>query len=146
MRGLVTLWHYDESDRITHRTVNGEPAEQWQYDGHGWLTDISHLSEGHQVAVHYGYDDKGSPWPANARRCITRRRGELLWQHETEHAYNEQGSGKPRHAGQPAAGGVADVWQRLSGGNEAGRDAAAGVHARPPAPGDGAQLRQHGRQ
>ncbi|WP_249921647.1 hypothetical protein, partial [Escherichia coli] len=25
--------------RITHRTVNGEPAEQWQYDDHGWLTD-----------------------------------------------------------------------------------------------------------
>ncbi|HAH8723005.1 TPA: RHS repeat protein, partial [Escherichia coli] len=22
--GLVTLWYYDESDRITHRTVNGE--------------------------------------------------------------------------------------------------------------------------
>lgn len=35
--GLVTLWHYDASDRITHRTVNGDPAEQWQYDGHGWL-------------------------------------------------------------------------------------------------------------
>ncbi|UIV48492.1 RHS repeat protein [Escherichia coli] len=39
--------------------MNGEPAEQWQYDGHGWLTEISHLSEGHRVAVHYGYDDKG---------------------------------------------------------------------------------------
>ncbi|EEW0785375.1 RHS repeat protein, partial [Escherichia coli] len=30
--GLITLWHYDASDRITHRTVNGDPAEQWQYD------------------------------------------------------------------------------------------------------------------
>ncbi len=39
--GLVTLWYYDESDRITHRTVNGEPAEQWQYDGHGWLTTVA---------------------------------------------------------------------------------------------------------
>ncbi|MHA4834552.1 DUF6531 domain-containing protein, partial [Escherichia coli] len=57
--GLVTLWHYDESDRITHRTVNGEPAEQWRYNAHGWLKEISHLSEGHRVAVHYGYDDKG---------------------------------------------------------------------------------------
>ncbi|MCN5681047.1 hypothetical protein MLU60_23375, partial [Escherichia coli] len=37
--GLVTLWHYDASDRITHRTVNGDPAEQWQYDGHGWLRE-----------------------------------------------------------------------------------------------------------
>ncbi|EOL6540065.1 RHS repeat-associated core domain-containing protein [Escherichia coli] len=57
--GLVTLWHYDASDRITHRTVNGDPAEQWQYDEHGWLTTLSHTSEGHRVSVHYGYDDKG---------------------------------------------------------------------------------------
>ncbi len=60
--------------------------------------------------------------------------GELLWQHETTHAYNEQGAGKPRHAGQPAAGGVADVWQRLPGGNEAGRDAAGRVYAGQAAP------------
>ncbi|HCB8032514.1 TPA: type IV secretion protein Rhs, partial [Escherichia coli] len=57
--GLITLWHYDASDRITHRTVNGDPAEQWQYDEHGWLTTISHTSDGHRVSVHYGYDDKG---------------------------------------------------------------------------------------
>ncbi|HGU4975320.1 TPA: RHS repeat-associated core domain-containing protein, partial [Escherichia coli] len=66
------------------------PAEQWQYDGHGWLTDISHLSEGHQVAVHYGYDDKGRL--AGERQTVHNpETGELLWQHETEHAYNEQG-------------------------------------------------------
>ncbi|EMO8895824.1 RHS repeat protein, partial [Escherichia coli] len=29
------------------------------YDEHGWLTTLSHTSEGHRVAVHYGYDDKG---------------------------------------------------------------------------------------
>ncbi|EHX1396056.1 RHS repeat protein, partial [Escherichia coli] len=88
--GLVTLWYYDESDRITHRTVNGEPAEQWQYDGHGWLTDISHLSEGHRVAVHYGYDDKGRL--TGERQTVENpETGELLWQHETKHAYNEQG-------------------------------------------------------
>ncbi|HCO9089714.1 TPA: RHS repeat protein [Escherichia coli] len=57
--GLITLWHYDASDRITHRTVNGDPAEQWQYDEHGWLTTLSHTCEGHRVSVHYGYDDKG---------------------------------------------------------------------------------------
>ena len=28
--GQVTQWYYDEADRITHRTVNGDPAEQWQ--------------------------------------------------------------------------------------------------------------------
>ncbi|NUJ45503.1 RHS repeat protein, partial [Escherichia coli] len=39
--------------------VNGETAEQWQYDERGWLTDISHISEGHRVTVHYGYDEKG---------------------------------------------------------------------------------------
>ena len=56
---IVTRWHYDESDRLTSRTINGEPAEQWQYDEHGWLTDISHISEGHRVAVHYAHDDSG---------------------------------------------------------------------------------------
>ncbi|HDW7440738.1 TPA: RHS repeat protein, partial [Escherichia coli] len=71
-------------------TVNSEPAEQWQYDEHGWLTEISHLSEGHQVAVHYGYDDKGRL--AGERQTVHNpETGELLWQHETEHAYNEQG-------------------------------------------------------
>ncbi|EFM0433235.1 RHS repeat protein, partial [Escherichia coli] len=85
--GLVILWYYDESDRITHRTVNGEPAEQWQYDGHGWLREISHLSEGHRVAVHYGYDDKGRL--TGERQTVENpETGELLWQHETKHAYN----------------------------------------------------------
>ncbi|EIH3364742.1 RHS repeat protein, partial [Escherichia coli] len=59
-------------------------------DEHGWLTEISHLSEGHQVAVHYGYDDKGRL--AGERQTVHNpETGELLWQHETEHAYNEQG-------------------------------------------------------
>ncbi|WP_281994196.1 RHS repeat domain-containing protein, partial [Escherichia coli] len=76
--------------RITHRTVNGDPAEQWQYDGHGWLREISHLSEGHRVAVHYGYDDKGRL--TGERQTVENpETGELLWQHETKHAYNEQG-------------------------------------------------------
>ncbi|EJV7461682.1 TPA: RHS element core protein [Escherichia coli] len=88
--GLVTLWYYDESDRITHRTVNGEPAEQWQYDDHGWLTDISHLSEGHRVSVHYGYDDKGRL--TGERQTVENpETGEMLWEHETGHAYSEQG-------------------------------------------------------
>ncbi len=39
--------------------MNDDPAEQWQYDEHGWLATLSHTSEGHRVAVHYGYDDKG---------------------------------------------------------------------------------------
>ncbi|EOT7928094.1 type IV secretion protein Rhs, partial [Escherichia coli] len=88
--GLVTLWYYDESDRITHRTVNGDPAEQWQYDEHGWLTTLSHTSEGHRVSVHYGYDDKGRL--TGERQTVENpETGELLWQHETKHAYNEQG-------------------------------------------------------
>ncbi|EEU9471567.1 TPA: RHS repeat-associated core domain-containing protein, partial [Escherichia coli] len=85
-----TLWHYDASDRITHRTVNGDPAEQWQYDEHGWLTTLSHTSEGHRVSVHYGYDDKGRL--TGERQTVENpETGELLWQHETTHAYNEQG-------------------------------------------------------
>ncbi|EPF8619584.1 RHS element core protein [Escherichia coli] len=88
--GLITLWHYDASDRITHRTVNGDPAEQWQYDEHGWLTTLSHTSEGHRVSVHYGYDDKGRL--TGERQTVENpETGELLWQHETKHAYNEQG-------------------------------------------------------
>ncbi|EHW58785.1 RHS Repeat family protein [Escherichia coli DEC10A] len=71
--GLVTHWHYDEADRLTHRTVKGETAERWRYDERGWLTDISHISEGHRVTVHYGYDRKAAS-PVNTRRCITRRR------------------------------------------------------------------------
>ncbi|EJO5241013.1 RHS domain-containing protein [Salmonella enterica] len=87
---LVTHWHYDASDRLTHRTVNGLEAERWQYDEHGWLTELSHLSEGQRVAVHYGYDNKG--------RLISERQtvsdpqtNELLWQHETLQGYSEQG-------------------------------------------------------
>ncbi|ENU2889582.1 TPA: RHS element core protein, partial [Escherichia coli] len=88
--GQVTQWYYDEADRITHRTVNGDPAEQWQYDEHGWLTTLSHTSEGHRVAVHYGYDDKGRL--TGERQTVENpETGELLWQHETKHAYNEQG-------------------------------------------------------
>ncbi|MCM5084415.1 RHS repeat protein, partial [Escherichia coli] len=88
--GLITLWHYDASDRITHRTVNGDPAEQWQYDEHGWLTTLSHTSEGHRVSVHYGYDDKGRL--TGERQTVENpETGEMLWEHETGHAYSEQG-------------------------------------------------------
>ncbi|EHG8448099.1 RHS repeat protein [Salmonella enterica subsp. enterica] len=87
---LVTHWHYDASDRLTHRTINEEEAERWQYDEHGWLTELSHLSEGQRVAVHYGYDNKG--------RLIRERQtvsdpetGTLLWEHETLQGYSEQG-------------------------------------------------------
>jgi len=88
--GRVTLWYYDASDRITHRTVDGERAEQWRYDEHGWLAELSHLSEGHRIATGYRYDRKG--------RLISERqtvhhpeKDELLWQHETKLAWNEQG-------------------------------------------------------
>ena len=70
--------------------MNGDPAEQWQYDEHGWLTTISHTSEGHRVAVHYGYDDKGRL--TGERQTVENpETGEMLWEHETGHAYSEQG-------------------------------------------------------
>ncbi|MEF9220263.1 RHS element protein, partial [Escherichia coli] len=88
--GLVTHWHYDEADRLTHRTVKGETAERWRYDERGWLTDISHISEGHRVAVYYGYDEKGRL--TGERQTVHHPQTEaLLWQHETRHAYNAQG-------------------------------------------------------
>ncbi|ELO4994184.1 rhs element protein RhsC, partial [Escherichia coli] len=68
----------------------GETAEQWQYDERGWLTDISHISEGHRVAVHYRYDEKGRL--TGERQTVHHPQTEaLLWQHETRHAYNAQG-------------------------------------------------------
>ncbi|EIX9972295.1 RHS repeat protein, partial [Salmonella enterica] len=87
---LTTLWHYDESDRVTRCTVNGEPAEQWRYNERGWLEEISHLSDGHRVAIHYRRDRRG--------RLISERQtvhapetNELLWQHETRHDYSDKG-------------------------------------------------------
>ena len=113
--GLITLWHYDASDRITHRTVNGDPAEQWQYDEHGWLTTLSHTSEGHRVSVHYGYDDKGRL--TDERQTVENpETGEMLWEHETGHAYSEQGLATRQE------------------GDEAGRNTAGRVHAGPAAP------------
>ncbi|EPS0212593.1 RHS repeat-associated core domain-containing protein, partial [Escherichia coli] len=68
----------------------GETAERWQYDERGWLTDISHISEGHRVAVHYRYDEKGRL--TGERQTVHHPQTEaLLWQHETRHAYNAQG-------------------------------------------------------
>ncbi|EKC3426993.1 RHS repeat protein, partial [Escherichia coli] len=76
--------------RLTHRTVKGETAERWQYDERGWLTDISYISEGHRVAVHYRYDEKGRL--TGERQTVHHPQTEaLLWQHETRHAYNAQG-------------------------------------------------------
>ncbi len=70
--------------------MKGETAEQWRYDERGWLTQISHLSEGHRVTVHYGYDEKGRL--TGERQTVHHPETEaLLWQHETRHAYNAQG-------------------------------------------------------
>ncbi|EGZ3996689.1 RHS repeat protein, partial [Salmonella enterica subsp. enterica serovar Wichita] len=85
---LVTLWRYDESDRLMYRTVNGAEAERWQYNEQGWLTGVSHLSDGHRVAVQYEYDKQGR---MNCERQTVQHpgTGELLWQHETKHDYPE---------------------------------------------------------
>ncbi|EDG2807809.1 DUF4329 domain-containing protein, partial [Salmonella enterica subsp. salamae] len=85
---LVTLWHYDASDRLAYRTVNDEEAERWQYNARGWLTETSHLSDGHRVAVQYEYDKQGR---MNCERQTVQHpgTGELLWQHETKHDYPE---------------------------------------------------------
>ena len=83
---LITQWHYDEADRLTHRTVNDEPAEQWQYNGRGWLTETSHLCDGHRVAVQYEYDKQGRM--SLERQTVQHpETGELLWQHATRHDY-----------------------------------------------------------
>ncbi|MFO6426957.1 hypothetical protein ACLBOM_19930 [Escherichia coli] len=89
-----------------------------------------------------GYDDKGRLTGERQTVENPETPGLLLWQHETTHAYNEQGLTN-RVTPDSLHRGVADLRQRLSGGHEAWRHAAAGVHARPHAPGDGAQLWQH---
>lgn len=87
---LVTHWRYDVSDRLTQRTVNGQEAENWQYDEHGWLTALSHVSEGHRVTVHYGYDNKGRL--TGERQTVHNRETKaLLWEHSVRHGYNDQG-------------------------------------------------------
>ncbi|HFE3305268.1 TPA: RHS repeat-associated core domain-containing protein, partial [Escherichia coli] len=49
-----------------------------------------HISEGHRVTVHYGYDSKGRL--ASEHLTVHHpQTNELLWQHETRHAYNAQG-------------------------------------------------------
>ncbi len=54
------------------------------------LTTISHTSDGHRVSVHYGYDDKGRL--TGERQTVENpETGEMLWEHETGHAYSEQG-------------------------------------------------------
>ncbi|WHP30888.1 RHS repeat-associated core domain-containing protein [Trabulsiella odontotermitis] len=84
--GLVTLWHYDASDRLTHRTVNDEEAERWQYNEYGWLKDISHHSNGHRVTVHYDYDETGRM--TRERQTVhTPDAGELQWEHTTAYEY-----------------------------------------------------------
>jgi YD repeat-containing protein len=84
---LVTLWHYDESDHLTHRTVNDAEAEQWQYSERGWLTEVSHLSDGHRVAVQYEYDKQGRI--TLERQTVQHpETGALLWQHVTGHDYS----------------------------------------------------------
>ncbi|EOA0265901.1 RHS repeat-associated core domain-containing protein, partial [Escherichia coli] len=48
------------------------------------------ISEGHRVAVYYGYDEKGRL--TGERQTVHHPQTEaLLWQHETRHAYNAQG-------------------------------------------------------
>ena len=88
--GLITRWYYDDIDRLTHRTVNNVAAEQWQYNERGWLTGISHLSEGHRVAIQYMNDDKGRR--TGERQTVHHpETNELLWQHETLYDWNVQG-------------------------------------------------------
>ncbi|MFG0519044.1 RHS element core protein [Kluyvera intermedia] len=87
---LITGWHYDEAGRLTHRTVSGEPAEQRQYDERGWLTQISHLSEGHRVGVHYDYDKKGR-LTGERQTVHNPQTDELLWQYQTKQGYSKPG-------------------------------------------------------
>ncbi|MDK9604631.1 RHS element protein, partial [Lelliottia sp. V104_15] len=88
---LTTVWQYDDAGRLLSRAVNGEPAEKWQYDARGWLTGISHLSEGHRVTVSYDYSPEGR-LTAERQTVHCPETDTLLWQHVTRHDYR---SGMP---------------------------------------------------
>ncbi|WP_437597739.1 RHS repeat-associated core domain-containing protein [Escherichia coli] len=91
---LAALWQaLPEELRLSpHRylATNSPQGPWWLL---GWcerVTDISHISEGHRVTVHYGYDSKGHL--ASEHLTVHHpQTNELLWQHETRHAYNAQG-------------------------------------------------------
>ena len=91
---LAALWQaLPEELRLSpHRylATNSPQGPWWLL---GWcerVTDISHISEGHRVTVHYGYDSKGRL--ASEHLTVHHpQTNELLWQHETRHAYNAQG-------------------------------------------------------
>ncbi|VDZ75841.1 Rhs protein [Salmonella bongori] len=137
---LITLWHYDASGRLAYRTVNDEEAERWQYNGRGWLTEISHLSDGHRVAVQYEYDKQGRmnlerqtvQHPETGGTAVAAR-------HQTRLS---EGAGDPHHPRPSAVGGMAHLRLRLYRRGEARQHAAGRFHPRPPAPGDTANLRR----
>ncbi|EPZ8626988.1 RHS repeat-associated core domain-containing protein, partial [Escherichia coli] len=91
---LAALWQaLPEELRLSpHRylATNSPQGPWWLL---GWcerVTDISHISEGHRVTVRYGYDSKGRL--ASEHLTVHHpQTNELLWQHETRHAYNAQG-------------------------------------------------------
>ncbi|MEB0949567.1 RHS repeat-associated core domain-containing protein [Citrobacter sedlakii] len=112
---LITHWRYDASDRLMQRTVNGQEAERWQYDERGWLTALSHISEGLRVTVHYGYDNKGRL--TGERQMIHNpETEELLWAHSVRHGYNDQGQAvREEYDGLPVA-----EWLTYGSGHLAG--------------------------
>ncbi len=85
--GIITHWSYDAADRLIRSTVNGEETEHWRYDERGWLTELSHLSDGHRVSIHYEYDAQGRI-NCEQQRVYARNSHELLWQHATRHEFS----------------------------------------------------------
>ncbi|HIB6889603.1 TPA: RHS repeat-associated core domain-containing protein [Escherichia coli] len=88
--GYQTRYEYDRFGQMTAVHREEGISLYRHYDNRGRLTTLSHTSEGHRVSVHYGYDDKGRL--TGERQTVENpETGELLWHHETGHAYNEQG-------------------------------------------------------
>ncbi|MBS8952578.1 RHS repeat protein, partial [Escherichia coli] len=89
--GRETKFYYNDGNQLTAVVSPDGLESRREYDEPGRLvTTLSHTSEGHRVSVHYGYDDKGRL--TGERQTVENpETGELLWHHETGHAYNEQG-------------------------------------------------------
>lgn len=90
---LVTQLHYDISGRLTRRTLpslKGDAlTEQWQYNKNGYLTQVIHPTETHQIYVLFERDKVGRI--TQETQQIIDANGQTCWQHNIAHGYQAQG-------------------------------------------------------
>lgn len=91
---LMTLWTYDEGNRLVGRErpayPDGTPdTERWYYNDRGQLSEVSHLSNGYQTSAYFEHNDAGQL--IQERQVISDGAGNLCWQHSVAHDYSALG-------------------------------------------------------